>query len=113
MIAEFENRGIWFLPNKPDEKISGIPKYTPEKGVLLELIGAFLTEQNEFELILGEIESGKAVTLYNSYIINHTFSATFNVSTIFSNFAFVGEQITKISKLKFQKAVVYLKYLDE
>lgn len=115
MIESFENKGVWWLPNKPEEIIHGIIKHTAEDGIKLDLIGAFQRQQDKFDLILGFTENGKHVTLYNSYEIQRGFSMPgMDTSKISSNFAIVGsEHLDTISKLKFQKAVIYLKHLDE
>jgi len=41
MIEKFEYKGIWWLPDKPKERISGTLKFTPDEGAILDLIGSF------------------------------------------------------------------------
>jgi hypothetical protein len=74
MIDPFELKGIFWLPNNLKDKIHGILKYAPEDGVRLDLIGAFSRQQDKFDLILGFTETGKCVTLYNSFETQRGFS---------------------------------------
>lgn len=115
MTEPIEQKGIWWLPDKPTEQIHGILKFAPEEGVKLDLIGAFPKQADKFELILGFTEHGKSVTLYNSFEIQRGFSLPgMDTQKIYSNFAIVGsEHIDSLKKLKFQKAVIFLKHLDE
>ncbi|HRU68878.1 MAG TPA: hypothetical protein P5265_10340 [Bacteroidia bacterium] len=115
MTESFEHKGIFWLPSKPTEQIHGILKYAPEDGVRLDLIGAFPRQQDKFDLILGFTETGKCVTLYNSFETQRGFNLPgMDTSKIFSNFALIGsEHLDTLPKLKFQKATIYLKHLDE
>lgn len=115
MTEPFEYKGIFWLPNKPNEQIHGILKYEPENGTTLDLIGAFNRQEDKFDFILGFTENGKSVTLYNSFEIQRGFSLPgMDTSKIFANFAIIGsEHLDTLPKLKFQKATIYLKHLDE
>ncbi len=47
MIEEFEYKGIWWLPDKPKNRISGILRFTPNEGAILDLIGSFKVDMNK------------------------------------------------------------------
>lgn len=115
MTEPFEYKGIFWLPNKPNEQIHGILKYEPENGTTLDLIGAFNRTKDKFDFILGFTENGKSVTLINSFEIQRGFSLPgMDTSKISANFALIGsEHLDTLPKLKFQKAAIYLKHLDE
>lgn len=115
MVERFEYKGAFWLPENPNEHVYGILKYSPENGVNLDLIGAFPRQSDKFDLILGFTENGKFVTLYNSFETNRSFGMPgIETCKIYSNFAIIGsEHLSKLSSLKFQKATIYLKYLDE
>jgi ApeA N-terminal domain 1 len=36
-----EYAGVWWLPNIPDNKVSGTLSFSDEEGILLRLIGSF------------------------------------------------------------------------
>jgi hypothetical protein len=115
MTEPFEYKGVFWLPGKQNKQIHGILKYKPDEGTTLDLIGAFQNQQDKFEIILGFTENGKYVTLYNSFEIQRFVSLPgIETSIIFTNFALIGlKHLETVSKLKFQKATIYLKHLDE
>jgi hypothetical protein len=41
LLDDFELKGIWWLPEKPDLQISGILSFESEKRISLELLGSF------------------------------------------------------------------------
>lgn len=115
MTNSFELKGIFWLPDVEAYQVHGILKYEPEHGVTLDIIGAFVGKKHEFDFILGFIENGKYVTLYNCFEIQRGFSLPgMNTSKIFANYALLGSyHVGKKSQLKFQMATIYLKNLDE
>ena len=69
MIKEFEYKGIWWLPDNPEKRISGTLRFTPNEGAILDLIGSFKDIKNinktlEPEIVLGISSNGKNITLY-------------------------------------------------
>ncbi|MDF0716962.1 hypothetical protein PY092_12440 [Muricauda sp. 334s03] len=114
MDKPFEYKGKWFLPHQDEEEaVAGILKYRPNKGLTLELIGKFEGE-DEIEIIYGVIGSGKAVTLYNSFIIKQEFMLSeMEMSTYLSNVCFIGGWFDGKSDLMFNKAKVSYAHLDD
>lgn len=52
----FEVRGLWWLPGQPDHKVSGILKFSADRGAELELLGSFRSLSE-----LGERSEGDGV----------------------------------------------------
>ena len=49
-FPEFEVQGCWFLPQRPDNDIVGILKFSPNQRIELKLIGSlFETEEETLE----------------------------------------------------------------
>ena len=70
MIEKFEYKGYWWLPNKPQTKISGTLTFNPDEGAILDLEGSFkdiggLNRLLRPEVTLGESLDGKNITLLN------------------------------------------------
>lgn len=71
-MEDFEYRGDWWLPEDPDNVISGTLTYAPRAGARLALIGSFKDvndrsgywEFSRHPLILGLTTAGKKITLY-------------------------------------------------
>jgi len=64
MMDKFEYKGRWWLPDKPEKRISGTLRFTPNEGAILELIGSFkdtkdINKMLEPEIILGISSNGK------------------------------------------------------
>jgi len=118
MIEKFEYKGIWWLPHKPKERISGIFKFAPNEGVVLELIGSFeditsIGETLDLEIILGTSSSGKNITLYKCFETKSLSVPGFSTSSFYANMAFVGAHFQKTEDIKFKGLSVHYMYLDE
>jgi len=92
--------GKWWLPNNPDNQVSGILKYNPYDRSSLELIGAFNEdENNDFPIIHSVIngisKDGNRITLYECYeydrLLSPFASSQFYISYIFSKHHFLKE----------------------
>lgn len=119
MIEEFEYKGIWWLPDKPKEQISGTLRFTPNEGAILDLIGSFkgitvLNKMLEPEIILGISSDGKNITLHECFETNcHLSSPGLLTSSFYVNTAFVGAHFQKPEDIKFKSLSVHYLYLDE
>jgi len=117
MSANFEYKGVWFLPENPGNKIAGTLRFSPHEGAILELIGSFKGVENmlqltDHEIILGYC--GKMVTLYECREIG------FNIGTHAvqrSNFrakaVFLDAHFQKKDDVKFKRIEVHYSHLDE
>ena len=107
MIEKFEYDGIWWLPEKPDNKVSGKLKFHPVEGLKLQLIGSFkeLKDFNTFLqplIILGIISNGGVITLYKCYESqSHMSVLGFLSSSFIASVAFLGCHFRKEEEIRF------------
>ncbi len=119
MIEKIEYEGIWWLPNKPKEQISGTLRFTPDEGAILDLIGSFkdITDINKMlepEIILGISSNGKKITLHKCFETKSNLSLPgLLTSSFYANMAFVGAHFQKSEDIKFKNLSVHYSYLDE
>lgn len=72
----FSHEGFWWLPDNPDERVSGTLSFSQEDGPSLELLGvfggflAFNKEMDERITIHGLTKKGKKVTLLDAFVTN-------------------------------------------
>ena len=74
MIANFEYKGLWFLPSNDKDKVAGIVKFEVKKGITLDLIGSFPRDSKTKEIIWGILDDGRNVTLFNNFQSSKSFS---------------------------------------
>jgi hypothetical protein len=104
LFDDFELMGNWWLPNKYDNKVSGLLKFNNNDKITLDLIGSLreiMFPCNDFfeaEIILGVTNDGKLCTLFKNYEIK----VEMNISipglarTIFeSKYLFVGKHFDR------------------
>jgi len=119
MIEEFEYKGIWWLPDKPEERVSGTLRFTPDEGAILDLIGSFKDIKNmnkilKPEIILGVSSNGKNITLYKCFETKSSFSIPgFQTSSLYANLVFIGAHFQKSEDIKFKSISVHYLHLDE
>ena len=109
-----EITGVWWLPESPETEIAGTLRYSPEEGIILELIGSFhdITEMNaprEIPVVNG-VAGGKNVTLTNLHTIRSNLQIPgVHLSTLRARFAFVGNIFTSLDSIQFSSvSVAYL-----
>lgn len=117
MYESFTLKGIWWLPNKPEKKLTGILTIDPYSFAKLEVFGAFeeITEINKqvntFEIINGV--AGFKVTLYDCITSSNTFQAPGTlISTYFVNVVFSGHIFEKFSDIMFYRINLELSFLS-
>lgn len=137
MIAEFQYKGIWWLPDNSEEKISGTLRFTPGEGAVLDLMGSFkgpfeeiksttsdgsitkeggpLTDKPfEPEIILGTSSDGKEITLHKCFQTNRSYSFPgFPTSSFYANIVFIGAHFQNADAIKFKSISVHYLHLDE
>ncbi len=116
-IRPFTCKGLWWLPEKPEERVSGILTYVPQEGAFLELIGSFtdsianLTSTFAPEIVLGETNQGH-VTLHGcvqtQFSIGAISSGKFMVRDVL-----LGHHFSSEADIKFEKLDVRYSSLDE
>ena len=119
MIEEFEYDGIWWLPEKPNNKVSGKLKFHPVEGLKLQLIGSF-KELKDFNtllqplIILGITSNGKLITLYKCYESQfHMSMSGFLGSSFIASVAFLGCHFEKEEEIRFDSLSLNYSYLEE
>ncbi|WP_352422974.1 HEPN domain-containing protein [Proteiniphilum sp.] len=116
MIERIEDKGYWYLPEKPDETIAGILTYTPNESISLELIGSFGNEKNSFEalfnnkkekVIYGITADAKKITLINCHSSgSRNFSCPFSIIKYNCQYLIRGKHILSLKEPSFFKADV-------
>ena len=120
MNEAFEYNGVWRLPETPDEQIHGQLKYTPENGVVLELLGTLDGSLHSGDtafnppLVLGLSDLGKRITLSDCQLshIKGSF-AGFDRSLLDANIAFIGVHFNSTEEIRFKSLAVHYAHLDE
>ncbi|MCJ7561102.1 hypothetical protein MUO79_10880 [Candidatus Bathyarchaeota archaeon] len=114
MALDIDNSGLWWLPEKPDIKLSGHLIYPSGNEAILSLNGIF-NEKIEFhEIILGDIDGCK-ITLVNClrFLMRKTYSGTGDSSC--SKFKLIaickGHHFLKKADLEFTKISVRYSHL--
>lgn len=74
LTTAFTLKGDWFLPEKPEERLSGEFSFHPEEGMRLELIGDFNfnplgLDNSSYETILGVVEGSRQISLFGCFLI--------------------------------------------
>ncbi len=114
-MESFKLEGTWWLPDSPDNRISGTLRYDPKEGAHLELIGSFsldigLRSQSKVPnqtIILGSSVNGKAITLYKCY--EKSFKINFPGlprSVFFANVIFIGYHFDTEEKILFDEIAI-------
>lgn len=109
LLDDFELKGIWWLPDQPDQRISGILSFRNENKILLELLGSLYEKKalggNDIfqpEVILGVSDSGHICTLFKNYETSSNLSFPgVNKSIIMSKFLFIGKHFQAERELQF------------
>ena len=113
MDQYFEHKGKWFLPDDPDNVLSGILKFDPKEDIRLELIGAFDYNLKKIQVIWGIIP-GKYVTLYNCFEIRReNMLGDPELGTFACNFVLIGAHFRDTNDIKFNKSKISYSHLDD
>jgi hypothetical protein len=119
VMEEFEYSGIWWLPENPDNKISGILKFHPVEDANLELNGSFKgpKDLNSFlqpNIILGITSNGKIITLYKCYESHFHISVPgFFCSSFIASVVFQGYHFEKEEDIIFNSLSLNYSHLEE
>jgi len=125
MIERFECRGMWWLPQFPDKKISGTLTFTPERGAMLDLDGSFVDgdlkkrDLEEFDIVLGISLDNKEVTLARCFVVRRSGYFVSKIvpppqrSSLYVSKVFAGAHFNKLDDIRFRSVSVRYSYLDE
>lgn len=103
-------KGYWWLPNNPEKKVAGVLTYTPAEHILLELIGAFDSDEESLDFITGTKETvpliygidscAKEISLIScqrSYFYN--FSSSFPIMHYFAQIAIIDKHVRSLDEI--------------
>lgn len=119
MIDGFEYIGQWWLPNEPENKISGTLKYNHKDGAVLELIGSFENRKDRYEntkplVILGTSSDGKDISLHGCFLFSSQgIYQGFTICSYFADMVFVGTHFHNTEDIKFKNMNVRFSYFAE
>ncbi len=116
-------KGKWWLPEQPDDKVSGILTYIPGDTITLELIGNFRdSAQDAFSLmfhndrvpvIFGQVSDGSDISLFDcGCYIHRSYKADFPITKYQSRTIAIGIHIANINEKRFFKAIVRIPELS-
>jgi hypothetical protein len=112
--------GIWWLPDKPENRAGGRLTYSPRDGLLLEVLGELLSddalaETVEVPVVHGAIRQGSSssITLFDSFHLRRTNRGEFAQQTYAPRVASIGAYDTSLGDLSFDSCEVALSHLDE
>lgn len=99
MIEEFTYKGVWFIPEKPENQITGTLTFKPNSDPNLELLGSFYrgNSMHEPTFILGYSTDGEKITLYKSF--EYSRSAVTEYAPMY---VMIGEHFYKEEDFKFK-----------
>jgi|SRR5215216_742049 len=115
----FEYRGIWWLPENPQKKLTGVLVFDQDSGGILELDGWFkeITDINTIlqpSIILGFTKEGKRVTLCKNAELQTKYNMPGLPVSSFSTLTILeGKHFLNTEDIKFKKISVSYSYLDE
>jgi len=121
LFEEFEYKGCWWLPEKPERKIPGTLKFVPGEEIDLKLQGTFKDVEDidkllKLPIVLGLLSDGRKITLYKcqekTFHISSSSSLTYS-SVFVAGFIFIGAHFQKPEDIKFKSISVYYSNLDE
>jgi hypothetical protein len=118
-MEEFEWNGIWWLPDRPQDEVSGNLRFNPAEKTTLELIGSFerresLSSFSQPDIILGVTSDGKVVTLYKCYESQSRISVPgFVRSSFIVSVIFLGHHFEKKEEVRFSSLSLNYSHLAE
>lgn len=129
IFEQFELRGYWWLPEKPQRKVAGNLRFDPHEPILLKLMGCFADDPDEESgivslprspvrrpLILGTTDNGEYCTLFGT-LERPRFSGTLEswqlYADIYINSLFLGCHFAREADVVFKSVQIELTQLDE
>ncbi len=122
LLDDFEAKGVWWLPQRPENKVEGDLRYKAGDRITLELIGTLrqpnsrtLVTLEPQEIILGVTESGDLCTLVDTFEsrYNPAFLSEVSTSNFIVNRLYVGKHFASREQIRFHSMAVCMTYLKE
>lgn len=120
-MDEFEYRGDWWLPEDPDNHVSGVLTYAPNAGLRLDLDGSFKSfdmialfrpPSLDHPIILGVTRTGKAITLYKCYE-RTGLERGYELSQCIAEIGIVGHHFQRVEEIRFTGITASYTHLPE
>jgi len=117
MIDKIEYKGIWHIPENPENEVEGTLFFNPDGDAILDLIGAFTdfpsSIQNQ-KIILGFTTKGKKITLLDCFENSRSMSFPgINTTSYLVSFIFEGAHFASVEEIKFNRINANLSRLEE
>jgi len=119
-IGEFECRGKWWLPYKPELKISGVLKFSSKDGGTLELFGmldpenkVYITKRRDFPIIVGLTTDDEEITLKDCFEISYALDSINSNSSLDFTSLFRKAHFMKEKDINFTSVDANYTYLEE
>ena len=126
-MESFEHMGDWWLPEAPENKISGKLSFDPATGMSLELLGHIyqllghlegeeLTEylnRNEIDIIQGVTEKSFVTLQGCNFTGSHDNFVGLDKTTIEARYVFRGHLFDSINDIKFENISLSYTHLDQ
>jgi len=121
LIENIEYKGVWWLPEKPDNKIPGTLTYASRERIKLELQGS-LSDKFDFmtafqaSVILGVSNSGEEITLVDCHAISGQVSFLGNSpssSTLVAISLLIGAHFETEDDIRLETLLIHYFNLDE
>ena len=112
-------RGVWWLPESPERRVSGVLAIARDGEAVLELIESIGGESlpgkkaRRFPIILGVTTDSKEITLHDCLEIKGSFGSHLSASSVLATRSFVGVHFQKSDDITFRSISVRYSYLDE
>lgn len=108
-------KGTWWLPEKPDQVITGDITYGPTSGARLSLLGDFPHDKTPKQFtVWGKTAGGKPTTLFDCHNTRTQYYADgTRISEVSCYFGVVGGHFVTPAEMKFNKITADLSHLYE
>ena len=127
VFPEFEEKGVWFLPNNHENEIVGVLKFSPDLNPELELMGSLFTVtenqsdteiferalgKEEVPIILGILSSGKKVTLYKNLVYGEGIGKELTETKCYPTFIIKGFHFSAVEDIRFNSLSFHYSHLE-
>jgi len=122
LFENFEYKGFWWLPEKPDKKVPGTLTYRSGDRMTLELLGSLqagslreIRNDDDPDIILGIADGNRVCTLNG---VTHTSSRSIGATDIYRskyiiNRLFEGKHFNSVADIKFSSISINFTSLEE
>ena len=121
MTESIEYKGLWWVPENPDDEVPGLIKYSPESGMTLELIGQFKPNKDKTmpgngspTIINGYAGNNKLFTLIDCHISFYQPDPNLPITNYHCGSMICGSEcFSNKSEIRFREIVVSIQFLND